>query len=79
MSAQLLKVLPILGKFRENLLHAFYEVGFICKRHLVAHFWIDDVAGSAEVRNHRYGSSCERFKDHACTEVANRRKHHDIR
>src|SRR6267142_2252208 len=39
---------------------------------------MNDIAGPAEVRYHRYCACCESFKNHACAEVANGWEHHHI-
>ena len=73
------KKLPISREIGQNLFHLRNDIALIGKGHLVSDFWMNDISGPAEVRDHRYGASCESFKDHACTEVANRWKHHYIR
>src|SRR5207302_8397855 len=39
---------------------------------------MNDISGAAEVHDHRYGASAERFENYACTIVAKRWKHEHI-
>ena len=41
------------------------------RAHFVPNLWMNNIAGSAEVRNHRYGATRESFEDHACAVVTN--------
>ncbi len=66
-------------EFLQNLFHLQHEVAFIRKRHLATYIWPHDIAGPAEVSDHRYGTTREGFENYACAVVANRWKHHHIR
>jgi hypothetical protein len=39
---------------------------------------MDDISGPSEVRNDRYGATCESLKDYAGAKIANRGKHQRI-
>src|SRR5262245_33429805 len=54
------------GVMRESRKHALYlmrDVGLVRERHLEAHVRVDDVAGTTEVDNDRYGTDSERLEN----------------
>ena len=50
----------------------------VVRGHLVPYLWMNDISGTAEVRDDWYGANAESFENHACTIVAKRWKHEDI-
>ena len=68
-----------MGQFGQNFFHLCHDIALISERHLVPDLRMNDIARPAEVRDDRDGARRESLKDHACTEVANRWKHHHIR
>ena len=78
---KLLEPVPIVRQFRQNLFHLRHDIVLIRKRHLVPYLWMNDISGSAEVRDHRYGTSARELRKlrlHHCREEMETRTHQQI-
>ena len=78
MLSQTLKKVTVVYEFLQNLFHLQDDIALIRKTHFVPNPWMNNISGSAEVRNHRYGATCESFENYACTIVTNGWKDKDI-